>query len=210
MRDHLARAALSIYRSEGLDAITFRRLAEYAGISHTLPYRYFADKDALLARIRTDCFIEFDVYIRARESASQAMSVHLNSIARAYIEFASLNADIYRLMFSIEQPPPDRYPELLAARRQLFDHAVNAVQAYVDAGELEGDARTLVHALWISLHGLMSLHVANQLVHGRELDELAGPLVEAALVARSARKHAKTAAVLSIRPRQKAARRNKR
>jgi hypothetical protein len=84
-------------------------------------------------------------------------------------------------MFSIEQPAPDHYPELLAARRQLFDYAVAALERYVQAGVLVGDARTLVHALWITLHGLMSLHVANQLIHGRSLRQLTQPLVAAAL-----------------------------
>lgn len=181
MRERLAAAALAIYRSDGLDAISFRRLAEAEGISHTLTYRYFDDKDALLARVRALCFIEFDHYVRERERDVGLLSKHMDSIAEAYIDYGREYPAEYRLMFSIEQPAPDRYPELLAARRRLFDYAVTALDGYVRAGQLTGDARTLVHALWITLHGLMSLHVAKQLIHGRSLQQLARPLVERAL-----------------------------
>ncbi len=186
MRERLAAAALVIYRSDGVEAISFRRLADAVGISHTLTYRYFEDKDALLARVRAICFLEFDRHVRARERIGKSLRVHLHSIAHAYIDYACEYPAEYRLMFSSEQPAPDRYPQLLAARRRLFDYAVAALDRYVKAGELAGDARTLVHALWITLHGLMSLHVARQLIHGRSLQQLARPLVERALQAPAA------------------------
>ena len=181
MRERLAAAALAIYRADGVEAISFRRLADAVGISHTLTYRYFDDKDALLARVRAGCFLDFDRYVRERERHVGDLARHMDSIAQAYIRYGCEHPAEYRLMFSIEQPAPDRYPQLLAARRQLFDYAVAALERYVQAGVLAGDARTLVHALWITLHGLMSLHVANQLIHGRSLQQLAQPLVQQAL-----------------------------
>lgn len=181
MRERLAAAALVIYRSDGVEALSFRRLADAVGISHTLTYRYFDDKEALLARVRTNCFLEFDRYVRERERHVGLLDRHMDSIAQAYIDYACAYPAEYRLMFSIEQPAPERYPELLAARRRLFDYAVAALERYVLAGTLAGDARTLVHALWITLHGLMSLHVAKQLIHGRSLQQLAQPLVQNAL-----------------------------
>jgi AcrR family transcriptional regulator len=177
MRDRLAEAALRIYRADGLEAVTFRRLADATGISHTLPYRYFADKDALLARVRVTCVREFEVFIRAREKVGRSAPVRVRSVAQAYIAYARQRPADYRLIFSTDQPPPDRYPELLAARRSFFEHAVAMLAEFVERGELAGDARLLAHAFWISLHGLMSLHVANQLVHGMRLEALIEPLV---------------------------------
>jgi hypothetical protein len=52
------------------------------------------------------------------------------------------------------------------------------VQACVDAGEVRGDARRIAHAFWSALHGLMTLHVNGQLVHGCDLDELAPALLD--------------------------------
>jgi len=39
------------------------------------------------------------------------------------------------------------------------------------------EARQITHAVWGSLHGLLTLHVANQLVHGCDLESLVRPTV---------------------------------
>lgn len=177
MRQKLLALALAIYRAEGLDAISFRRLAEAAGISHTLPYRYFDSKEALLVALRVLCTQRFEAHVRACEAVTAPPALRIRSVAEAYVSFVEKHAAEYQLIFSTHQPPPDQYPELLAARRSLFDHAVDVVQAGIDAGMLRGDARALTHLFWLSLHGLMSLHVAGQLVHGCQLADLVEPLV---------------------------------
>ena len=148
------------------------------GLSHTLPYRYFAHKEALLVAMRVDCTVRFERFVREQEEVDAPLLQRIRSIAAAYVEFARGNAAEYLLIFSTHQPPPDRYPELLAARRGLFDHAVEVVALCVQAGELHGEPRQIAHEFWIALHGLMTLHVANQLVHGRSLDELVEPLID--------------------------------
>jgi len=178
MRRRLADAALGIYRNEGLEALSFRRLADAMGLSHTLPYRYFAHKEALLVAMRADCTRRFERFVREREPLDAPPLARIRAIAAAYINYASGNAADYLLIFSTQQPPPDRYPELLAARRSLFDHAVEVVALCVQAGTLHGEPRQLAHEFWIALHGLMTLHVANQLVHGRSLEQLAEPLID--------------------------------
>ena len=48
---------------------------------------------------------------------------------------------------------------------------------------MEGDPREIAHGVWVSMHGLLTLHAANQLVHGMSLDELLQPLLQALLQA---------------------------
>ncbi|WP_293002800.1 TetR/AcrR family transcriptional regulator [Nevskia sp.] len=176
-RQRLAALALDIYRVEGLDAISFRRLAEAAGISHTLPYRYFDSKEALLVALRVQCMEHFEQFVRAREPSQAAPMPRIESLAAAYVEYVRAHPADYQLIFSTHQPAINQYPDLLAARRSLFEHAVSVVQHAIDAGVLHGDARVLTHLFWISLHGLMTLHAAGQLVHGLTLEALIAPLV---------------------------------
>lgn len=177
MRQRLLALALDIYRAEGLEAISFRRLADAAGISHTLPYRYFESKEALLVALRVLCTQQFEAHVRSREAVTAPLPVRIRSVAEAYVDFVQRHPAEYQLIFSTHQPSPDQYPALLAARRGLFDHAVDVVQAGIDDGLLDGEARALTHLFWLSLHGLMSLHVGGQLVHGCALDDLIEPLV---------------------------------
>ncbi len=186
MRRRLADAALAIYRAEGLEALSFRRLADAMGLSHTLPYRYFPHKEALLMAMRRDCTLHFEHFVREREAVDAPLLQRIRSIAAGYVDYVRRNPADYLLIFATNQPPPDQYPELLAARRGLFDHIVEVLALCVRAGELKGEPRQLAHQFWIALHGLMTLHVANQLVHGCTLEQLVAPLIEHMLEAAGA------------------------
>jgi AcrR family transcriptional regulator len=183
MRMRLCEGALALFRDYGIDAVTFRGLADALGVSHTLPYRYFENKDALLAAVRVMCFAEFERFVRERESAATSDSPATSELARvlavvdAYVDFVFQHPVEYTLIFVTAQPPPQRYPELLAARRSLFEHSVELVRRCVQMGVVRGDPREITHAVWASVHGLLTLHVANQLVHGCRLEELVRPTV---------------------------------
>ncbi|QHS11055.1 TetR/AcrR family transcriptional regulator [Sinimarinibacterium sp. NLF-5-8] len=183
MRCQLVDAGLALYRSAGLEAVSLRRLADAVGISHTLPYRYFADKDALLAAMRCACVRAFDQALCRSLTAAAAPETHLRRFAAAYVDYACQHTADYLLIFTTEQPPPSQYPALLAARQAPFERAVVVVQAAIDAELIDGEARTVAHQFWIMLHGLMTLHAANQLVHGRTVTELIDPLLTRILTA---------------------------
>jgi AcrR family transcriptional regulator len=176
-RKRLCVAALSMFREGGIDAVTFRGLADAAGVSHTLPYRYFENKDALLASVRVMCFEQFEEFVRAREATTTGNLDRVLAVMDAYVEFVMQHPVEYSLIFVTPQPPPQRYPELLAARRRLFEHSVQLVQRCIDDGAVAGNARQITHAVWGGVHGLLTLHVANQLVHGCRIEELVRPTI---------------------------------
>ena len=199
MRTRLCDASLAIFREGGLQAVTFRALADAVGVSHTLPYRYFENKEDLLANVRVLCFERFEQFVRRRESGAQGALAQVFAVLDAYRDFVLGHPVEYSLIFATAQPPPQRYPELLAARRRLFEHSVDLVQRCIDDGILVGDAREITHAVWAALHGLLTLHVANQLVHGRTLDQLIRPMIlqVLGLAAGTAARRKKTPRVIS-------------
>lgn len=179
MRQRLCDAALQIYKADGYEAVTFRRLAHELGISHTLPYRYFDSRDDLFAAVRLACYQRFLSAIRAGDPVKEGPVARLYTLARVVIEYALANPDEYRLMFAMHQPPLSRYPELLAIRQAAFDYLVAILEQAHAAGIITEDPRTVMHMAWASAHGLMTLHAAGQLVHGRNMDELVEPLLRA-------------------------------
>ncbi|MDD3764411.1 MAG: TetR/AcrR family transcriptional regulator [Nevskiales bacterium] len=190
MRRRLTAGALEIYRREGIEAVSLRRLAEHAGISHTLLYRYFSDKAELLAALRAECVRHFDHIVREHEARQSDPVAKIRAIATAYVDFVGAFPDEYLMIFSPHQPAPDRHAELYAARSDLFEHAVGVIQMAIDAKRLHGDARQLTHLFWVSMHGLFTLHAAGQLVHGCGLEDLIQPLVERMLQTPGASVHA--------------------
>lgn len=181
-RARFARAALDIYCDEGLEAVSFRRIGEATGSSHTLAYRYFPSKEALLVRMRIEALSDFRELILASDAPAGGAAERLFGFARAYVRFAVERREEYLLVFTTEQPPPSDYPDLLAARQSLFDLAVACVQRCIDDRLIKGDALQVAHSFWVGLHGLMTLHAANQLVHGMDFAAVLPALIERLLM----------------------------
>lgn len=178
MRRRLAQGALELYAAQGTEAVSFRDLAQHLGISHTLPYRYFDNKDALFAQVRGGCFRDMLELMRAADRRGEPAPVRLYALGYAIVDYVKAHPAQYRLMFSLQQPPLDLHPELLQARREAFGYLVEVVESGIREGSLRGDALTVIHICWVSVHGLLTLHAAGQLVHGRGLDELMPPLLD--------------------------------
>src|SRR5258708_27185609 len=72
-RDRLCEAAERLFAERGPDAVTMRQLAAELGVSPMTPYRYFQDKDDILAAVRTNAFNRFaETLEAAREAGSDA------------------------------------------------------------------------------------------------------------------------------------------
>ena len=51
LRSALLDAALTVINEAGSSQLTIREVARRAGVSHTAPYRHFADKDELIVAV---------------------------------------------------------------------------------------------------------------------------------------------------------------
>lgn len=180
-RRRLTLEALSLYRTQGVEAVTLRRLAARAGMSHFTPYRYFQSKDELLAAIKTEVFAHFAEHLESVDLPEAQPIDRLRHICRAVVDFARRQPEDYRLIFSLRQPPVADYPPLQAVWTRTAEFVISVCQKAIDAGQLQGDARTWAHLAWSSIHGLLSLHLANLLVLGRDVDAMVGPLMQALL-----------------------------
>jgi AcrR family transcriptional regulator len=58
-RERLCEVAEEKFAAHGIDGVTLRDLATAMGVSPMTPYRYFKDKDAILAAVRTRAFNHF-------------------------------------------------------------------------------------------------------------------------------------------------------
>lgn len=178
-RQRIIQTALRLYKEQGPEAITFRRLAAELGISHMLPYRYFANKDELIACLRQACFEGLLAHIRRHDPGGEDPFRRLEAITLAVFGYIGERPEEYRLMFSLSQPRVESYPDLLAVRERLFDYLLAIVRQGVETGQIRGDPNTVLHLAWATAHGLFTLHVSHQLIHGRDLADLVRPAIDA-------------------------------
>lgn len=162
-RDRLCDAATRLFDAKGPDGFTMRELANELGVSAMTPYRYFKDKDAILAAVRARAFNRFADALEKAFADATGVAEKSAAVARAYVDFAFGEPAAYRLMFDLSQPDESAYPELVAAniraRATMSDH----VRGLVAQGMLEGDPDLIGHVFWASLHGAVVLRLAGKL-----------------------------------------------
>lgn len=165
-------AATRLFAAQGYEAVTMRAIAAELGTSAMAPYRYFENKAEIFAMVRAEAYRRFaDAQEAAFRSAEEPL-VRLLSMRDAYVRFALGNPDQYRVMFELRQEPEEKYPALAEQSGRAFRWLEDAVGLAIAAGDMEGEATTVAHQLWASVHGLVTLELAGKLRLGKTLEEL--------------------------------------
>lgn len=171
-RGRATEAAMKLFAEQGYAAVTMRSVAGALGCSPMTPYRYFANKDALLTAVRAEAFRRFADSQQAAARDAEPIA-RLLELKRAYIEFALAQPDAYRVMFELAQSVEATDAALERESARAFSFLYVATREAVEAGLLDGDAMSLAHLFWANTHGLVMLHLAGKLTMGRSITELA-------------------------------------
>jgi AcrR family transcriptional regulator len=162
-RDKLCDAAGRLFARHGREGFTLRALSAELGVSPMTPYRYFKDKDDILAAVRARAFDRFADTLEKAFAGEGSTFERALRVGDAYVRFAFDEPDSYRLMFDLAQPEEERYPDLVRAatraRKTMTDH----VKSLIAEGVLEGDPIVIGHVFWAALHGAIVLQMSGKL-----------------------------------------------
>ena len=168
-RDRLCDAAERQFGLHGLEAITMRQLAQDLGVSPMTPYRYFKDKDAILAAVRARAFDRFAQAMEAADATDPSQYAYPGEV---YVEWALSHPHAYKLMFDVNQPTYHQHPNLLKA--------MDRARATMSGGmrnepALAGkDIELIAHVFWATMHGPIMLELAGLLRPPLDARKLAG------------------------------------
>src|SRR5512138_3199533 len=98
LKNALIAAGADILTKEGISALTLRKVAQKAGVSHAAPYAHFADKQALIAAISTEGYKQ--LYEKIAQAAAQYQSDPLRRFVEAswaYAQFALDEPDQFKV-----------------------------------------------------------------------------------------------------------------
>ncbi|GAA3679348.1 TetR family transcriptional regulator [Arthrobacter ginkgonis] len=182
-REALLEATVSVVAERGLQGLTFRAVAELAGVNNTLISHHFGTKDALL---------------HEAVAWATARSIRLSDLSAAEI----VNEDFARNLVELVAREPQlqifQYEFVLESRRRpdLREEAVALYEGYIEALEValirQGHTNTkpLARAVFAALDGLViqQLTVADAGVV-REAIECIGQLLEANLARKNAQEN---------------------
>lgn len=165
-RERLCEAAERLFAEQGPEAVTMRQLAAELGVSPMTPYRYFRDKDDILAAVRTNGFNRFAAALeraRGKPGDSRARGA---AVGAAYVDFAFDHPHTYKLMFDLNQPHESDYPELVTAGARARATMSAYVRDLIAEGVVAGDAEQIGMMFWAATHGAVVLELAGKLPEG--------------------------------------------
>ncbi len=164
LRNALIQAGIAILAEDGVKALSLRRAARRAGVSHAAPYAHFADKQALIVAIATEGYRR--LYERMAAAVAQRAGDPLRQLvdgAWAYVEFALADPAHFRITLSGVAEKDADHPALVAMTQQSFELLRRIVADCQAAGVLRpAPADLLAVSLWGAVHGLVDLVLNEQ------------------------------------------------
>lgn len=170
LRSALIQAGLDILRDEPLEVLSLRRVGGLVGVSHAAAYRYFNDKNDLLAAIAEQgfhLFYEYQLAGLARQgllpktkelTSPQNIEKRIRSLGWTYVHFVIENPGYARIMFAGNGIDFESYPGLVASSTRTF----RLLQTAIKDGQQQkliapGKTREKTLAAWSMVHGVSML-----------------------------------------------------
>jgi len=166
LRQALLDASLEIVAEGGPSALSLRKAASRAGVSHAAPKRHFATARDLYCAIAEDGYRKLRAYLLERVAQSTTPVQALAILGVAYVEFATSHPGHFRAMFHSDVIDRAASHPLEQAAGEAFDVLVDAIERCRQAGEVRpAPPRQLALGAWALVHGLAVLAVDHQLVN---------------------------------------------
>jgi AcrR family transcriptional regulator len=154
-------------REQGIGELSLRDLARQAGVSHGAPRRHFADRQALLDALAEAGFLRLGDELRAAiEAAGDDYEAQLRATATAYIRFATQDAALLELMYTVKRG--QHSAALDDASGRLFTAFDGLIRHGQQAGKLQPGAPDRVRLLLVAaMQGIAALVTSGSVEAGQ-------------------------------------------
>lgn len=156
LKSALVEQAIQLLETEGMAALSLRRVARDTGVSQAAPYSHFKDKRGLLAAVASEGYKRFGA--RMRREADANPEHYTLSLGKGYVFFALDNPALFHLMFDGDIA---EYLDLEAPGKEAYvsyQLLVDGVAQRPIGGAKNPLGKTLDTAVaWSFVHGLATL-----------------------------------------------------
>ena len=162
IRSLILDAARELFASDGVEAVTMRRIAEKIEYSPTAIYFHFKDKEALLKELCEHDFRNFAQQFVALMQIADPIE-RLRRAGHAYVNFGFHNRSHYRVMFMT----PKFETEHSLAKGNPEEDAYAFLKGIITEASAQGrlkpeltDPDLVSQVIWAGVHGVISLEIA--------------------------------------------------
>jgi AcrR family transcriptional regulator len=160
LSERLVQVTLDLLAADGLPALTLRRIAREAGVSHGAPLRHFRSFADLKSEVAAHGFRLLSEAIDksvASLSPQADAAERLARAGRAYVDCAVGSPELFALMFRSGELDPEN-AAYARDSRAAFDQLLRHVREVQETGWLpDRDTGVLAGSIWAAVHGLATL-----------------------------------------------------
>lgn len=162
LRETLITAGLTLLREKGVEGLSIRKVAAFAGVSHAAPAHHFANLSDLRTAVISAGYFDFtDMMQHEIAQAEQGGTVtprdRILAALRGYAAFAARNPALFQMMFGGSKRKYDD-PDLIATSKAAMD-VLRDICAPIVHGP--GGAETNELMIWSLIHGFASLALSD-------------------------------------------------
>lgn len=167
LRTAVLARAIVVLRDRGVGVLSLRRLATDLGVSHAAPARHFPDRQKLLEALAEEGFAMLAARLRTAVAAAGDPAEQMRLAAYAYIDFATVEANLTDVMYQHDMYQHDSQREKTVVGRSAQTAFAPLLEVF-QRGEVLGvvsrggaeQAATLFLALLQGIAALVSCGVA--------------------------------------------------
>ncbi len=177
LKDDFLKIAFDFIAKEDIEKLTLKILSDATGTSRSAIYRHFSSKEELIETMIQKGFDDFDAFVSPPlKDKEKPLIDRFYQSAKAYLEFAKQNPNIYRLLFG------NKYAKIREATLSIKDDDCSgfaSLKQAIEEGQKSGilkkeDSFIRTILIWSSLHGLSSLIIDGFM----DIDKLSDELFE--------------------------------
>ena len=155
LRETVLKAAVDYIADHGPDGLSFRQVAQAAGVSHQAPYHHFTDRKGIFEAISTEGYEMFTAAML--DALAGDPDDPTTALLEAYVGFALDHRGHFRVMFRPDLCTISDNPELQRVADASFDVLVDLVRDVLGPKASISDIRARATAMWALAHGLATL-----------------------------------------------------
>lgn len=153
-KEALLRAAVGVVAAKGLRGLTYRSVADAAGVNNTLVAHHFGSRDALIAAALDWAAEQSISASRLREAAALGHSF-TESLLELLLAEPELQVFQYEMILEAR-----RRPELAQAVSALYEDYVSALAEGLSSSGLTHNVQVVARTLFAALDGLVLQYLA--------------------------------------------------
>ncbi|MEV7388621.1 MULTISPECIES: TetR-like C-terminal domain-containing protein [unclassified Streptomyces] len=159
VKERLVVCATEMMATGSRESVTVRAVAVAAGTSTTAVYSLFGGKDGLIAAVRDRAVAGLFQDLSAVPSSAEPLA-DLYALAVAYRRWGCGHRHLYAVLFGGVQSFD---PSGAVGTRDPVRPLVAAIDRAVAGSVLAGESTSIALSLWVTLHGLVTLELAEAL-----------------------------------------------